>query len=74
MDVKIQIIYAIVATKVRDGKIVDSFELFVRQLKMYWATVRYAKSQLYDYYGTGARVCPAMYTVFSDIKKWSPEK
>jgi len=45
-----------------------------RQRQEYWATVKYAKSQLYDYYGTGAHFCPAMYTMLGEIKKWSPEQ
>ena len=45
-----------------------------RQREMYWATVRYAKSQLYDYYGTGAHFCPAMYTMIGNIKNWSPDQ
>ena len=45
-----------------------------RQRQEYWAAVKYAKSQLYDYYGTGAHFCPAMYTMLGDIKKWSPEQ
>jgi DNA helicase-2/ATP-dependent DNA helicase PcrA len=45
-----------------------------RQRQEYWATVKYARSQLYDYYGTGAHFCPAMYTVLGEIKRWSPER
>jgi DNA helicase-2/ATP-dependent DNA helicase PcrA len=44
------------------------------QRQEYWATVKYARSQLYDYYGTGAHFCPAMYTMLGEIKKWSPEQ
>ena len=44
------------------------------QKEEYWATVQYARSQLYDYYGTGARFCPAMYALLSEIKRWSPEQ
>ena len=44
------------------------------QKEEYWATVQYARSQLYDYYGTGARFCPAMYATLSEIKGWSPEQ
>ena len=45
-----------------------------RQRQEYWATVKYARSQLYDYYGTGAHFCPAMYTMLGEIKRWSPEQ
>ena len=45
-----------------------------RQRQEYWAMVKYAKSQLYDYYGTGAHFCPAMYTMLGEIKKWSPDQ
>ena len=44
------------------------------QRQEYWDTVKYARNQLYDYYGTGAHFCPAMYGVLREIKKWSPEK
>lgn len=45
-----------------------------RQRQEYWETVKYARSQLYDYYGTGAHFCPAMYTMLGEIKKWTPEQ
>ena len=45
-----------------------------RRRQEYWATVKYAKSQLYDYYGTGAHFCPAMYSMLGEIKRWSPEQ
>ena len=45
-----------------------------RQRQEYWETVKYARSQLYDYYGTGAHFCPAMYTMLGEIKKWSPDQ
>ena len=45
-----------------------------RQRQEYWAMVKYAKSQLYDYYGTGAHFCPAMYTMLGEIKKWSSDQ
>lgn len=45
-----------------------------RQRQEYWETVKYARSQLYDYYGTGAHFCPAMYTMLGEIKRWSPEQ
>jgi len=44
------------------------------QKQEYWATVNYAKSQLYNYYGTGAHFCPAMYSMLGEMKKWSPEQ
>lgn len=45
-----------------------------RQRQEYWAAVKYARNQLYDYYGTGAHFCPAMYTMLGEIKKWSPDQ
>lgn len=45
-----------------------------RQAQEFWATVRYARHQLYDYYGTGARFCPGMHSVLGEIRNWSPEK
>jgi hypothetical protein len=51
-----------------------SWEEERRQRQEYWAAVKYAKSQLYDYYGTGAHFCPAMYTMLGEIKRWSPEQ
>jgi ATP-dependent exoDNAse (exonuclease V) beta subunit len=45
-----------------------------QQKQEYWAMVKYARSQLYDYYGTGAHFCPAMYTMLGEIKQWSPEQ
>ena len=45
-----------------------------RQRQEYWAAVKYARNQLYDYYGTGAHFCPAMYTMLGEIRKWSPDQ
>ena len=45
-----------------------------RQRQEYWAAVKYAKAQLYDYYGTGAHFCPAMYSMLGEIKKWDPDQ
>ena len=45
-----------------------------RQRQEYWATVKYARGQLYDYYGTGAHFCPAIYAILGEIKNWSPEQ
>ena len=45
-----------------------------RQRQEYWATVKYAKAQLYDYYGTGAHFCPAMYSMLGEIKKWDSDQ
>lgn len=42
--------------------------------KEYWDNVKYAKSQLRDYYGTGAHFCPAMYSMLGEINKWEPER
>lgn len=44
------------------------------QGREYWATVKYARKQLYDYYGAGAHFYPAMYTMLGEIKKWSPDQ
>ena len=45
-----------------------------RQQQEYREKVKYAKKQLYDYYGTGAHFCPAMYSMIQEIKNWSPEQ
>lgn len=45
-----------------------------REEQEYRAIVKYAKEQLYDYYGTGAHFCPAMYSMIAEIKRWSPDK
>lgn len=45
-----------------------------RQRQEYWEAVKYARSQLYDYYGTGAHFCPAMYSVLGEVKDWSSEQ
>lgn len=45
-----------------------------RQRQEYWATVKYARDQLYDYYGAGAHFCPAIYAILGEIKNWSPEQ
>lgn len=50
------------------------FEEERRQKQEYWETVKYARSQLYDYYGTGAHFNPAMYSMLEEIKNWSPEQ
>ena len=57
----------------KKGEKVD-WEAERRQRQEYWAAVKYAKSQLYDYYGTGAHFCPAMYSMLGEIKRWSPEQ
>lgn len=44
------------------------------QRQEYWATVKFAKEQLYEYYGTGAQFCPAMYLMLDEIKKWDPDQ
>ena len=60
--------------RVYDNNEKPDYEEEKRQREMYWATVRYAKSQLYDYYGTGAHFCPGMYTMIGNIKNWSPDQ
>ena len=40
----------------------------------YWATVKYARSQLYDYYGTACRFFPAAHADLVRIKSMSPEE
>lgn len=44
------------------------------QTQEYWAAVKYARSQLHDYYGTSARFCPAMYSALGEMKSWSAEQ
>lgn len=46
----------------------------LRQRQEYWTTVKYARRQLYDYYGTGAHFFPAMYSMLGEIKRWSPDR
>ncbi len=46
-----------------------------RQLRQeYWATVKYARRQLYDYFGTAAHFCPAAYADLARIKSMSPDE
>lgn len=45
-----------------------------RQQQEYWDTVRYARDQLYNYYGTGAHFCPAMGSMLGKIKNMTPEE
>ncbi|MBQ7015168.1 MAG: ATP-dependent helicase [Clostridia bacterium] len=45
-----------------------------RQRQEYWATVKYARSQLYDYYGTACHFCPAAYGDLVRIKSMSPDE
>lgn len=52
----------------------SDFEEERRQRQEYWATVKYARSQLYDYYGAGAHFYPAMYAILADIKNWNPDQ
>ena len=44
-----------------------------RQNREYWQLVKKAKSKLYDYYGSGARFMPAMYSELSRIKNMDPD-
>ena len=52
----------------------SEYEVKLRQKCEYLATVNYARRQLYDYYGTGAHFCPAMYSMLGEIKRWSHEQ
>ena len=45
-----------------------------RQEHEYWAAVKYAKSQLYDYYGTACHFCPGAYGDLASIKSMSPDE
>ena len=45
-----------------------------RQRQEYWENVKYAKSQLYDYYGTACHFFPAAYGDLMRIKEMSPEE
>ena len=39
----------------------------------YWDAVRYAREQLFDYYGTGNRFCPGIIMEYKDICKQGPD-
>lgn len=45
-----------------------------RQIQEYWALVKYARSQLYSYYGTACRCFPAARADLMKIKSMSPEE
>ena len=45
-----------------------------RQRQEYWALVKYARSQLYDYYGTACHFCPAAHGDLIRIKDMSPDE
>ncbi len=45
-----------------------------RQRQEYWAAVKYARSQLYDYYGTACHFCPAAHGDLMRIKSMSPDE
>lgn len=45
-----------------------------RKREKYWATVNYARRQLYDYCGISGRFSPAMYSMLGEIKKWTPDQ
>ena len=45
-----------------------------RQQQEYWENVRYARQQLYDYYGTATRCCRGAYGDLERIKKMSPDE
>ena len=44
-----------------------------RQKEEYWALVKYAKKQLYDYYGTACHFCPAARGDLMRIKSMTPD-
>lgn len=45
-----------------------------RQRQEYWAVVKYARSQLYDYYGTACHFCPGAHGDLIRIKDMSPDE
>ena len=45
-----------------------------RQRQEYWAAVKYARSQLYDYYGTACHFFPAAHGDMIRIKSMSPDE
>jgi len=45
-----------------------------RQREEYWGAVNYARSQLYDYYGTAAHFCPGAGGDLIRIKNMSPDE
>ena len=45
-----------------------------RQKQEYWAAVKYARHQLYDYYGTACHFCPAAHGDLIRIKSMSPDE
>ena len=45
-----------------------------RQKQEYWAAVKYARSQLYDYYGTACHFCPAAHGDLMRIKSMRPDE
>ena len=45
-----------------------------RQREEYWGAVNYARSQLYDYYGTAAHFCPGAVGDLIRIKNMSPDE
>ncbi len=44
------------------------------QRQEYWATVKYARNQLYDYYGTACHFFPAAYGDLMRIKSMNPDE
>lgn len=45
-----------------------------RQTQEYWAAVKHARSQLYDYYGTACHFCPAAHGDLMKLKNMSPDE
>ena len=46
----------------------------VKQRQEYWELVKYARHELYEYYGSGARYYPAMHLMLNEIKNMTPEQ
>lgn len=44
------------------------------QRKQYWEAVKYARDQLYDYYGTAAHFCKGAYGDLMNIKNMKPDE
>ena len=59
------------ATKLGEGLAREEVQW---QKQEYWAAVRYARSQLYDYYGTACHFFPAAYGALIRIKDMSPDE
>ena len=56
------------------AKQMEEWEEECMQRKMYWEMVRYARAQLYDYYGTATRFCKGAYGDLERISKMEPDQ